>query len=230
MAATPAAATTNKGKTIDQKERKKIPRQQMPEQDPRRRRHNFEEVPYGYTEELAMLEARRCLKCKKPGCVQGCPVNIDIPAFISLIEQGKFLEAARKLKEQNTLPAVTGRVCPQEVQCESRCILGRKENRSIGRLERFCGLRDQPVLSRPHRQLRSPASGWRGGLRPARTPRQAIHQARPSSHTFSAFRARGADGGTRSSGAKGIVQFEINYLRLGAEIITDRGGQGQDRG
>ncbi len=110
----------------------------MPEQDPRRRRHNFDEVPYGYDEETAVQEAQRCLKCKKPNCVKGCPVNINIPKFILLIEEGKFIEAAWSLKEQNTLPAVTGRVCPQEMQCEARCILGKKGDPvAIGRLERF---------------------------------------------------------------------------------------------
>jgi glutamate synthase (NADPH/NADH) small chain len=122
----------------DKEKKPKIPRQKMPEQDPRRRRDNFEEVPYGYTEELAMKEASRCLKCKKPICMSGCPVNILIPDFIKLIEEGKFIEAAWKLKEQNTLPAVTGRVCPQETQCEILCILGKKGDPvAIGRLERF---------------------------------------------------------------------------------------------
>ena len=123
---------------MDAKERRKIPRQSMPEQSPKRRKHNFEEVPYGFDEELASLEAKRCLKCKKPLCMSGCPVNIRIPDFISLIEEGKFLEAAWKLKEQNALPAVTGRVCPQETQCEIKCILAKKgEPVAIGRLERF---------------------------------------------------------------------------------------------
>jgi len=120
------------------KDRMKIPRQKMPEQDPQKRRHNYEEVPYGFSEEAASTEAQRCLKCKNPKCVEGCPVCIDIPGFISLIEEGKFIEAAMKLKEQNSLPAVTGRVCPQETQCEIKCILGKKgEPVSIGRLERF---------------------------------------------------------------------------------------------
>src|SRR4030042_1576521 len=129
------------GRNMEPKEKEKkpkIPRQSMPEQDPRRRRHNYEEVPYGYTDELAKTEASRCLKCKKPLCVTGCPVNIRIPDFIKLIDEGKFIEAAWKLKEQNTLPAVTGRVCPQESQCEAKCILGKKgEPVAIGRLERF---------------------------------------------------------------------------------------------
>ncbi len=110
----------------------------MPEQDPRRRRTNFEEVPRGYSEEAAMLEASRCIQCKKPGCVQGCPVNINIPAFIKEIAAGRFIQALGILKEYTALPAVCGRVCPQESQCESRCILGKKgEPVAIGRLERF---------------------------------------------------------------------------------------------
>jgi glutamate synthase (NADPH/NADH) small chain len=120
----------------DKKE--KTPRQPMPEQPAERRRRNFEEVPYGYSSETALLEASRCLQCKKPSCVNGCPVEIDIPGFISFIVQGDFAGAAAKLKEKTTLPAVCGRVCPQEIQCESQCILGKKEEPvAIGRLERF---------------------------------------------------------------------------------------------
>ena len=116
----------------------KIPRTPMPEQKPEDRVKNFDEVPFGYTPELAMKEASRCLQCKKPACVNGCPVNVKIPEFISLITEGKFIEAAMKVKETNALPAVCGRVCPQESQCESQCILGKKgEPVAIGRLERF---------------------------------------------------------------------------------------------
>jgi len=123
---------------MEPKERMKIPRQAMPEQDPLRRRHNYDEVPYGFSEETAIIEAQRCLLCPKPKCIAGCPVLIDIPGFIELIEEGKFVEAARKLKEENSLPAVTGRVCPQETQCEIVCVVGKKgEPVSIGRLERF---------------------------------------------------------------------------------------------
>ncbi len=110
----------------------------MPEQAPEDRAHNFDEVPYGYPDAVAVLEASRCIQCKKPRCVEGCPVNVDIPGFVGLIKEGNFKEAAEKLKEKNSLPAVCGRVCPQEEQCESRCILGVKgESVAIGRLERF---------------------------------------------------------------------------------------------
>ncbi|UCH63278.1 MAG: NADPH-dependent glutamate synthase [Fidelibacterota bacterium] len=123
---------------MEPKERMAIPRQEMPEQNPQRRKHNYDEVPYGFSEETAIREAQRCLACPKPKCVEGCPVLIDIPGFVELIEEGKFVEAARKLKEENSLPAVTGRVCPQETQCEIKCVVGKKgEPVSIGRLERF---------------------------------------------------------------------------------------------
>ena len=95
-------------------ERLKIPRQRVPEQAAKVRIHNFDEVPFGYTEEQAVLEATRCLHCKKAVCVAGCPVEIDIPAFLKLIEERDFFAAAAKIKEANTLPSICGRVCPQE--------------------------------------------------------------------------------------------------------------------
>jgi len=110
----------------------------MPEQDPKQRVNNFGEVSLGYSAEDAINEAKRCLQCKNPLCMQGCPVEVDIPDFIALVAEEKFIEAAKKLKEKNNLPAVCGRVCPQEEQCESKCILGIKgEPVAIGRLERF---------------------------------------------------------------------------------------------
>src|SRR3989339_2086193 len=99
---------------------------------------DFEEVPLGYTPEQAMEEAKRCIQCKNPLCVKGCPVEVFIPAFIKLVAEGKFAEAADKVKETNALPAVCGRVCPQEEQCEKECILGKRgEPIAIGNLERF---------------------------------------------------------------------------------------------
>lgn len=110
----------------------------MPEQDPCERARNYKEVNHGYTEEMARQEAARCLSCKKPLCQEGCPVNVQIRDFIALIKEGKPLEAAHKVKETNSLPAVCGRVCPQEEQCEAKCILGKRgEPVAIGRLERF---------------------------------------------------------------------------------------------
>jgi glutamate synthase (NADPH/NADH) small chain len=115
------------------------PRQPMPEQEPKIRARNFLEVPTGYTMKMAQEEASRCLQCKKPGCVAGCPVGVDIPGFIDLIAQGDMTGAIRNLWTKNALPAVCGRVCPQEVQCEGKCIVGKKgEPVAIGNLERFC--------------------------------------------------------------------------------------------
>jgi glutamate synthase (NADPH) small chain len=111
----------------------------MPEQEPKVRARNFLEVPTGYTVKMAQEEAARCLQCKKPGCVAGCPVGVDIPGFIELIAQGDMTGAIRNLWTKNALPAVCGRVCPQEVQCEGKCIVGKKgEPVAIGNLERFC--------------------------------------------------------------------------------------------
>ncbi len=113
-------------------------REPMQSQDPHVRRHNFEEVALGFTEEQAVREAQRCLNCKKRPCVSGCPVEIDIPSFISLVSEKRFDDAIKKVREKNSLPAICGRVCPQEDQCEKLCILGKKwEPVSIGRLERF---------------------------------------------------------------------------------------------
>jgi glutamate synthase (NADPH/NADH) small chain len=115
-----------------------VPRAKMPEQDPDIRRRNFIEVPTGLTPEMAVTEAKRCLQCKKPACVDGCPVSVNIPEFIKLIADGDFSGAANKLWERNALPAVCGRVCPQEEQCEGRCIVGKKgQPVAIGYLERF---------------------------------------------------------------------------------------------
>src|SRR3989339_1961559 len=111
----------------------------MPEQEPKVRARNFLEVPTGYTVKMAQEEASRCLQCKKPGCVEGCPVGVDIPGFIDLIAQGDMTGAIRNLWSKNALPAVCGRVCPQESQCEGKCIVGKKgEPVAIGNLERFC--------------------------------------------------------------------------------------------
>ena len=100
-----------------------LPRHAMPEQNPKKRATNFEEVPYGFSLEVAMAEATRCLRCPKPRCVAACPVNIKIPDFIDSIANGNIQEAAMKLKKQSALSAVCGRVCPQELQCEGSCVL-----------------------------------------------------------------------------------------------------------
>jgi glutamate synthase (NADPH/NADH) small chain len=121
-----------------EKKKLNLDRVEMPKQAPFIRKRNFREVALGYTAENAIAEASRCLNCKKPFCVEGCPVEIDIPVFIQAIAAGDFAQAIKTLKEKNCLPAVCGRVCPQEEQCESKCILLKKGAPiSIGRLERF---------------------------------------------------------------------------------------------
>ena len=127
----------------------------MTKQDATVRTKNFLEVELGYSQEEALAEASRCLTCPKPQCVKGCPVGVDIPGFIKLVKEKKYLEAILKVKQKNSLPAICGRVCPQEQQCQKHCVLGKKgEAVSIGRLERFVadlelttGVDDKPVPS-----------------------------------------------------------------------------------
>ncbi len=198
----------------------------MPEQDPEVRARNFQEVPLGYTPEQAQEEAQRCLQCKKPLCIEGCPVCVDIPAFIKLITEGKFAEAARKIKETNCLPAVCGRVCPQETQCEERCILGKKgEPGAIGRLERFAAdfERNSNLIELP---LKAPPTG----------KRVAVVGSGPAGltvagdlillgHEVTVFEAFHKPGGVLMYGIpefrlpKEIVEKEVDYLRqLGVKI------------
>ncbi len=214
---------------MNAKERMSIPRQKMPEQDPLKRKHNNEEVPFGFTDKTAIKEAQRCLSCKVPKCVPGCPVNIDIPAFIKLIEEGKFIEAAEKLKETNALPAVTGRVCPQETQCECRCIVGKKGDPvSIGRLERFAADYERNSESFKLPEIEKPKG-----------KKVAIVGSGPAGLTVAGdlvklgvdvtiFEALHNTGGVLIYGIpefrlpKEIVKYEIDYLKkLGITIKTD---------
>ena len=132
----------DKKPTITSTERKKrmtLKRHGMTEQDPVARGHNFNEVNLGYDAKTAIAEAKRCLCCPKAQCVKNCPVNIDISRFLSLVEEEKFMDALELIKSENALPAVTGRVCPQEVQCEGACALSKMDKGAvaIGYLERF---------------------------------------------------------------------------------------------
>src|SRR5208283_3961338 len=123
---------------ITTKERLQIKRQKMPEQNSTARAANFEEVNLGFTEQLALLEADRCLQCKDPRCIKGCPVSVNIPKFLDLLTQGRIADAAQSLLDDNALPGVTGRVCPQETQCEVECVRGAKGLPvGIGYLERY---------------------------------------------------------------------------------------------
>ncbi len=216
-------------KKMTTKERLKIPRQQMPEQDPGVRIHNFKEVPLGFTPELAINEAHRCLQCPDPPCVKGCPVEIDIPEFIKKIEDGDFQGAVKVIKRTNLLPAITGRVCPQDEQCEAKCVLGKKfKPVAIGNLERFVAdwERENNLTEIPNKQ--SP-----------KEKKVAIIGAGPAGLTVAAdliqkgyevtiFEALHKPGGVLVYGIpefrlpKNIVQKEIELLeKLGVKIITD---------
>jgi len=123
---------------IPNKQRMKMPRQHMPEREPQIRAHNFEEVNLGFDLDLANLEALRCLTCAKPTCTKGCPVAVDVKLFVAKIIEGDYLGAAAVIRKDNALPAITGRVCPQEEQCEGDCLMAKKvDSVAIGHLERF---------------------------------------------------------------------------------------------
>ena len=203
-----------------------IPRQPMPEQPPQVRVKNFREVPYGLTPDLAILEASRCIQCKNPACIKGCPVEVQIPEFIDLVRRGKFIEAARKIKETNALPAVCGRVCPQEEQCEMPCVLGKKyEPVAVGRLERFVA-----DFERVTGNVEIPE------VAPPTGKRVAIVGAGPAGltvagdlvklgHDVTIFEALHKPGGVLMYGIpefrlpKDIVQAEVDYIcKLGAKL------------
>lgn len=214
---------------MDPKERMKIPRQKMPEQDPKERGGNFDEVPYGYDSELAVTEATRCIQCKKPGCVSGCPVEIDIPGFIKLIAEKDFVAAARKIKEENALPAVCGRVCPQEDQCEVMCVLGKKGDPvAIGRLERFAAdyERAQGEVSIPKLPAATGKKVAVVGSGPAGLT--VAGELRLKGHDVTIYEALHKPGGVLVYGIpefrlpKAIVQAEVDYLiKLGVKLETD---------
>jgi len=201
----------------------------MREQNPLERARNFMEVPYGYTPEEAVTEASRCLSCLRPGCRNGCPVEVDIPSFIKLIKEGKFIEAAWKVKEKNALPAVCGRVCPQEIQCESLCILGKKgEAVAIGNLERFAADYERekgeikiPEKAKPTGRKVAIIGSGPGGLTCAADLIKSGHQ-------VTLFEALHKPGGVLIYGIpefrlpKVIVEREVEYIKnLGVELVLN---------
>ncbi|OPY31136.1 MAG: Sulfide dehydrogenase subunit alpha precursor [Methanomassiliicoccales archaeon PtaU1.Bin124] len=197
----------------------------MPRQEPHERVKNFKEVALGYTEEMAHQEAERCLKCKKPLCRQGCPVDVPIPEFIGLFQEGKYAEAIAIIKTKNALPAICGRVCPQEGQCQMKCVRGKKGDPvNIGRIERFLAdwEREHGVQIPP----KAPSTGKKVaviGAGPAGLTVAA--DLVKLGHQVTLFEALHVGGGVLSYGIpefrlpKVIVQKEIDYVqRLGVEI------------
>lgn len=198
----------------------------MPCQDPKARARNFEEVALGYTPAMARAEALRCLQCKNAPCIEGCPVKIDIPKFIKHIQDGHFLKAAQALKETNNLPAICGRVCPQETQCEVRCVLANKGKPvAIGRLERFAA-DTEAAMGKVRVPPPPPATGKHVavvGAGPAGLTAGADLAVR--GHKVTIFEALHAPGGVLAYGIpefrlpKAIVNRECDFLRkLGVEF------------
>ena len=200
----------------------------MPKQKPEVRRRNFDEVALGYNEKQAVAEANRCLQCPKPQCVQGCPVEVAISEFIRLIREREFDEAIKKVKEKNSLPAICGRVCPQEEQCQKGCVVGKAGDPiSIGRLERFVA--DYELAKGVNPPHLPPSTGKKVaaiGSGPAGLT-CAADLARLG-HEVTIFEALHIGGGVLMYGIpefrlpKRIVQAEINYIkRLGVKLQTD---------
>jgi glutamate synthase (NADPH/NADH) small chain len=216
-------------KSVPPKDRMKLARQKMPERPAGVRNKDFHEVNIGLTPEMAQAEARRCLDCANPQCVTGCPVAIDIPSFIKLIEKGEFLAAAWKLKETNSLPAICGRVCPQESQCEEVCAMKKASGVSvaIGNLERFAS-----DFERLSGSLKIPPLPPRSGKK------AAVIGAGPAGltvagdlaklgHEVTVFEALHEAGGVLIYGIpefrlpKAILKAEVDYLkRLGVKVRT----------
>lgn len=211
-------------------EKLKIPRQKMPGQDPKERVKNFKEVPFGYTPEMAMTEAKRCLQCKKALCMGGCPVEVDIPAFVQMIAEGDFIGAAQELKKNNSLPAICGRVCPQEDQCEKVCVLAKKyQPVAVGNLERFAadyernqGEVEIPEIAPPTGKKVAIVGAGPAGLTVAGDLVKLGHQ-------VTIFEALHKAGGVLVYGIpefrlpKAIVQAEVDFLiKLGVEVKTSQ--------
>ncbi|UCG27440.1 MAG: NADPH-dependent glutamate synthase [Bacteroidales bacterium] len=201
----------------------------MREQPPKERIHNYDEVPFGYSPEEAVIEAQRCIQCKKPGCIAGCPVEIDIPGFIRYITEKNFKDGITLLKGKNILPAICGRVCPQEEQCEKVCVVGVKnEPVAIGRLERFLAdwEREQGEIDIPSKPKSSGKKVAIVGAGPAGIT--AAADLVRWGHKVDMFEALHEPGGVLVYGIpefrlpKEIVFREIDFLKqLGVRLFTD---------
>jgi glutamate synthase (NADPH) small chain len=222
-------AATKSLNPVPIKERMKLPRQPMREQDPLLRATNFKEVNLGYSEELARREAQRCLECAKPACIDDCPVGVKVKEFVQLIVAGDYLAAAAKIREDNVLPAITGRVCPQEDHCEGGCLMGKKvQPLGIGYLERFAADYEQCHMDRSQIRRAQPSGkkvaivgSGPSGLTAAGDLVQKGHQVR-------VFEALHELGGVLVYGIpefrlpKQIIREQIDYMRaMGVEFETN---------
>jgi glutamate synthase (NADPH/NADH) small chain len=210
-------------------QRMKIPRQVSIEQEAEVRAHNFEEVSFGLDEERALLEAARCLECKDPICIPGCPVNVDIRSFVLLIMQKDYVGAVNKIRETNYLPAICGRVCPQEEQCEAVCTMGKKHpSVAIGKLERFVAdyemqhnLFTPPVILEDREEKVAIVGGGPSGL-------TCAAELAKMGYKVTIFEALHAAGGVLRYGIpefrlpRKILDIEVNRIKaLGVEIYTN---------
>ena len=201
----------------------------MPKQEPQVRARNFNEVALGYTAEMAAAEAKRCLQCKKRPCVEGCPVNVDIPDFVEAVHKGNLREAVRILKSKNSLPGICGRVCPQETQCEEVCSLAKKGAPiAVGRLERYVadwdlaqGAMERPEMAKPTGKKIAVIGSGPAGL-------TAAADLVKLGHDVTIFEALHVAGGVLMYGIpefrlpKHIVQSEVEYVKsLGVEVRLD---------
>ena len=201
----------------------------MPEQPPAERIKNFNEVPFGYTPEQAMAEAQRCLECGRPTCMGGCPVGINIPGFIKLVAEGDFRGAVNLIKETNALPAITGRVCPQEEQCEGVCVMCKKfEPVSIGRLERFVADWEAEQGPLPVPELPPPTGKKVAGVGSGPAGLSVAADLARLGHHVTIFEALHEAGGVLIYGIpefrlpKAVVRREVDYVcSLGVKLVKD---------
>jgi glutamate synthase (NADPH/NADH) small chain len=201
----------------------------MPAQKPDKRKKNFDEVALGLDEQLALAEAQRCLNCKNPSCIKGCPVGIDIRRFIQLIKEKKYIEAAEVIKESSLLPAVCGRVCPQEDQCEEACVLAKKGNPiGIGYLERFVADYQRKHSKEEVKNIPSTKNKKVAVIGSGPSGLTCTNELKKKGYNVTLFEALHKPGGVLVYGIpsfrlpKEIVDYEVNALKkMGVEIKTN---------